>query len=110
MSEKKVALISGANKGIGLETGRQLGKLGYTILLGSRDALKGEVAARQLRDDGVDARVVKLDVVRQADIDAVAKLIASEFGKLDVLVNNAGAMIEKSWTKNSTSEMNSASR
>jgi NAD(P)-dependent dehydrogenase (short-subunit alcohol dehydrogenase family) len=104
MSEKKVALISGANKGIGLETGRQLGKLGYTILLGSRDALKGEVAARQLRDDGVDARVVKLDVVRQADIDAVAKLIASEFGKLDVLVNNAGAMIEKSWTKNSTSE------
>ncbi|AEU38121.1 SDR family oxidoreductase [Granulicella mallensis] len=104
MSEKKVALISGANKGIGLETGRQLGKLGYTILLGSRDALKGEVAARQLRGDGVDARVVKLDVVRQADIDAVAKLIASEFGKLDVLVNNAGAMIEKSWTKNSTSE------
>jgi NAD(P)-dependent dehydrogenase (short-subunit alcohol dehydrogenase family) len=104
MSEKKVALISGANKGIGLETGRQLGKLGYTILLGSRDALKGEVAARQLRDDGVDARVVKLDVVRQADIDAVAKLIANEFGKLDVLVNNAGAMIEKSWTKNSTSE------
>lgn len=104
MSGKKIALISGANKGIGLETGRQLGKLGYTVLLGSRDELKGEVAARQLRDDGVDARVVKLDVVRQADVDAVAKLIADEFGKLDVLVNNAGVMIEKSWTENSTSE------
>jgi NAD(P)-dependent dehydrogenase (short-subunit alcohol dehydrogenase family) len=104
MSEKKVALISGANKGIGLETGRQLGKLGYTVLLGSRDALKGEVAARQLRDDGVDARVVKLDVVKQADIDAVVKLVENEFGKLDALVNNAGVMIEKSWTKNSTSE------
>ncbi|WP_158820192.1 SDR family oxidoreductase [Granulicella sp. S156] len=104
MSEKKVALISGANKGIGFETGRQLGKLGYTVLLGSRDALKGEVAARQLRADGVDARVVKLDVVKQSDIDAVAKLVENEFGKLDVLVNNAGAMIEKSWTKNSTSE------
>ena len=104
MSETKVALISGANKGIGLETGRQLGKLGYTVLIGSRDALRGEVAARQLRDDGVDARVVKLDVVKQSDIDAAAAMIESEFGKLDVLVNNAGVMIEKGWTKNTTSE------
>jgi NAD(P)-dependent dehydrogenase (short-subunit alcohol dehydrogenase family) len=104
MSEVKVALISGANKGLGLETGRQLGKLGYTVLLGSRDALKGEVAARQLRDDGVDARVVKLDVVKQNDIDAAAAMIESEFGKLDVLVNNAGVMNEKGWTKNTTSE------
>jgi NAD(P)-dependent dehydrogenase (short-subunit alcohol dehydrogenase family) len=104
MSDVKVALISGANKGLGLETGRQLGKLGFTVLLGSRDALKGEVAARQLRDDGVDARVVKLDVVKQSDIDAAAAMIESEFGKLDVLVNNAGVMIEKGWTKNTTSE------
>jgi NAD(P)-dependent dehydrogenase (short-subunit alcohol dehydrogenase family) len=104
MSDVKVALITGANKGLGLETGRQLGKLGYTVLLGSRDALKGEVAARQLRDDGVDARVVKLDVVKQGDIDAAAAMIESEFGKLDVLVNNAGVMIEKGWTKNTTSE------
>ena len=64
MADAKIALISGANKGLGLETGRQLGKLGYTVLLGSRDALKGEVAARQLRHEGVDARVVKLDVGR----------------------------------------------
>jgi NAD(P)-dependent dehydrogenase (short-subunit alcohol dehydrogenase family) len=78
--------------------------LGYTVLLGSRDALKGEVAARQLRDDGVDARVVKLDVVKQSDIDAAAAMIESEFGKLDVLVNNAGVMIEKGWTQNTTSE------
>lgn len=104
MSDMKVALISGANKGLGLETGRQLGKLGYTVLLGSRDALKGEVAARQLRDDGVDARVLKLDVTKQADIDAAALEIENSFGKLDVLVNNAGVMIEKGWTKNTTSE------
>jgi NAD(P)-dependent dehydrogenase (short-subunit alcohol dehydrogenase family) len=104
MADGKVALISGANKGLGLETGRQLGKLGYTVLLGSRDALKGEVAARQLRHEGMDARVVKLDVCRQADIDAAAAMIAGEFGKLDVLVNNAGVMIEKGWTKNTTSE------
>jgi NAD(P)-dependent dehydrogenase (short-subunit alcohol dehydrogenase family) len=75
MSEVKVALITGANKGLGLETGRQLGKLGYTVLLGSRDVLKGEVAARQLRGDGVDARVVKLDVTKQADIDIAASQI-----------------------------------
>jgi NAD(P)-dependent dehydrogenase (short-subunit alcohol dehydrogenase family) len=104
MPETKVALITGANKGLGLETGRQLGKLGYTILLGSRDALKGEVAARQLRDDGVDARVLKLDVCKQTDIDAALSLIAGDFGHLDVLVNNAGVMIEKGWTKNTTSE------
>jgi len=104
MSDKKIALISGANKGIGLETARQLGKLGYTVLLGSRDALRGEVAARELRAEGLDARVVKLDVTRQSDIDAAAKLVSSEFGKLDVLVNNAGVMLEKGWTINSTSE------
>ena len=104
MSEKMVALISGANKGIGFETARQLGKLGYTVLLGSRDALKGEVAARQLRDEGLDARVVKLDVTRQGDIDAAVKLIEKDFGKLDVLVNNAGVMKEKGWTQNTTSE------
>jgi len=104
MSEAKVALITGANKGLGFETCRQLGRLGFTILLGSRDVLKGEVAARLLRSEGVDARVVKLDVNRQSDIDAVAKKVEAEFGKLDVLVNNAGVMIEKSWTKNSTSE------
>jgi NAD(P)-dependent dehydrogenase (short-subunit alcohol dehydrogenase family) len=104
MSEQKVALISGANKGIGFETARQLGKLGYTVLLGSRDALKGEVAARQLRGEGIDARVVKLDVTRQADIDAAVKLVEKDFGKLDALVNNAGVMLEKGWTQNTTSE------
>ena len=104
MSGVKVAMITGANKGLGLETGRQLGKLGYTVLLGSRDVLKGEVAARQLRDLSVDARVLKLDVTKQSDIDMAASQIESEFGKLDVLVNNAGVMIEKGWTKNTTSE------
>jgi NAD(P)-dependent dehydrogenase (short-subunit alcohol dehydrogenase family) len=104
MSEKKVALITGANKGLGLETARQLGKLGYTVLIGSRDPLKGEVAARLMRNEGIDVRVVKLDVNRQADIDAAAAMVESEFGRLDVLVNNAGVMIEKGWTKNTTSE------
>jgi NAD(P)-dependent dehydrogenase (short-subunit alcohol dehydrogenase family) len=104
MSEPKVALISGANKGLGLETARQLGKLGHVVLLGSRDALRGEVAARLLREDGIDARVVKLDVTKQTDIDYAAATVEAQFGKLDALVNNAGVMIEKGWTKNTTSE------
>lgn len=113
--QAKVALISGANKGLGLETARQLGRMGYTVLLGSRDALKGEIAARQLRgesrgghrvqgENNIDARVVKLDVNRQGDTDAAAAMIEREFGKLDALINNAGVMIEKGWTQNVTSE------
>ncbi len=91
---KKVALISGANKGIGLETARQLGKQGVTILLGARDLAKGEAAAAELKKEGIDARAVKLDVVNAADVKAVAEKIEREFGLLDVLVNNAGVAFE----------------
>ena len=106
MDEMGVVLISGANKGLGFETARQLGKMGYKVLLGSRDAEKGKTAAEQLRSEGLDVVAVKLDVTSQADIDAVALLIDEEFGGvLDVLVNNAGQMVEKSWTNNVTSEL-----
>ncbi len=100
---KKVALITGGNKGIGLETGRQLGKLGYAVMLGARDVLKGEAAAKLLRADGIDARAVKLDVTKSEDIAFVARIVEAKFGKLDVLVNNAGVMQEKGWTRNTTS-------
>lgn len=93
MSElAKVALITGANKGIGLETARQLGKLGVTILVGARDLKKGESAAEVLRGLGVDARAIKLDVVSEADRAAAAKHIEKEFGRLDILINNAAVM------------------
>ena len=91
---KKVALISGANKGIGFETARQLGQKGITVILGSRDLAKGETAAAQLKKEGIDARAVKLDVVNPADIKAVADTIAHDYGHLDILVNNAGIMLE----------------
>jgi NAD(P)-dependent dehydrogenase (short-subunit alcohol dehydrogenase family) len=92
----KVALISGGNKGIGLETARQLGKLGVTVVLGARDLAKGEAAAEELRAEGIDARAVKLDVVDAADIAASAAFVESEFGVLDILVNNAGTVTGES--------------
>jgi NAD(P)-dependent dehydrogenase (short-subunit alcohol dehydrogenase family) len=99
----KIALITGANKGIGLETARQLGKLGATILVGARDLAKGEEAAQVLRGAGVDARAIKLDVGNEADRTAAAKLIEKEYGRLDILINNAGVMLDAR-TGNETSK------
>ena len=93
-TQKKVALVTGGNKGIGLETARQLGKLGILVLIGSRDLAKGEAAAEELKKDGVDARAVKLDVDNSADYEAVKKLIEKDYGVLDILINNAGIMID----------------
>ncbi|MBC6430321.1 SDR family oxidoreductase [Nostoc sp. HG1] len=86
----KVALITGANKGIGYEIARQLGSKGATVLVGARDIKRGEEAANKLRLNEIDARSVQLDVTDQKTIDSARKQIESEFGKLDILVNNAG--------------------
>ncbi|HTD97218.1 MAG TPA: SDR family oxidoreductase [Edaphobacter sp.] len=95
MSEqKKIALITGANKGLGLETARQLGAQGITVLVGARDLAKGEAAVAELKKAGADARAVKLDVDDPADYAAVAKLIEKDYGVLDILVNNAAIMID----------------
>jgi NAD(P)-dependent dehydrogenase (short-subunit alcohol dehydrogenase family) len=95
MSEqKKVALITGANKGLGLETARQLGALGVTVLLGSRDKARGESAAATLQAESLDVRAVKLDVDDPADYEAVAELIEKDFGVLDILINNAGIQLD----------------
>ncbi len=96
----KVALITGANKGIGLETARQLGQLGITVLVGARDLAKGQKAADQLRSEGIDARSIQLDVVNQSHIAAAVTGIESDFGKLDILVNNAGVMVEDGFGPN----------
>jgi len=89
-----VALITGANKGIGLETARQLGALGITVLVAARDLKKGEAVAAELKKQGIDARALKLDVVDAGDRKAVAEVIGREFGRLDILVNNAGIASE----------------
>jgi len=86
----KVALITGANKGIGFEIARQLGAQGMIVLVGARDRARGEEAVKRLQSEGVEASAVHLDVTDQVMIDAAASYIDETYGKLDVLVNNAG--------------------
>jgi len=90
---KKVALITGANKGIGFEIARQLGTKDIIVLIGARDQTRGGEAARKLRSEGIDASAVHLDVTDQVMINTVASFIDETYGKLDVLVNNAGISI-----------------
>ncbi|MFC5181719.1 SDR family oxidoreductase [Actinomadura harenae] len=90
MSEKRIALITGANKGIGFETARRLGQEGMTVLVGSRSRERGEKAAAELSEAGLDARFVQLDVTDDQSVRDAAKWIEAEYGRLDVLVNNAG--------------------
>src|SRR5919107_3332315 len=87
MQDKPVALVTGANKGIGLQIAKDLAAHGLTVLVGSRKLENGETAAKSV---GEDAYAVQLDVTDQDSIDAAAERIQSEFGRLDVLVNNAG--------------------
>ena len=89
-SKEKVALITGANKGIGFEVARQLGKAGCTVVIGARNLALGEQAANTLRAENIEVRLVELDLDRRETITAAAKSIADEFGRLDILVNNAG--------------------
>jgi NAD(P)-dependent dehydrogenase (short-subunit alcohol dehydrogenase family) len=91
---KKIALITGANRGIGLETARQLGAQGVTVLLAARDLAKSEAAVATLKKEGVDARAIKLDVNNPADYAAAAKAIEKDFGVLDILINNAGIFLD----------------
>jgi NAD(P)-dependent dehydrogenase (short-subunit alcohol dehydrogenase family) len=94
MTDKKIALITGANKGIGKEIARQLGQQGIFVIIGARDKKKGQEAEKELRSQGMDVLTVKLDVTKQATIDAAALEIEKKFGKLDILVNNAGIGID----------------
>lgn len=91
----KVALITGANKGIGLEIARQLGKQGITVLVGARDQERRDAAAASLREQGIDAHPVALEITDQASVDAAASQITSQFGRLDILVNNAAILRDK---------------
>ena len=89
MTDNRVALVSGGNRGIGLEICRQLTDRGYTVVLGSRDEKRGQEAAEKL--DG-DVHAWQLDVADEESVNRLAESVEEEFGRLDVLVNNAGIM------------------
>jgi NAD(P)-dependent dehydrogenase (short-subunit alcohol dehydrogenase family) len=95
-TQNKVAFITGANKGIGFETARGLGELGITVVLDSRDAAKGRIAAETLRGEGVgNVEAVKFDVTRPGDHQDIVRYLDGRHGKLDILVNNAGVMLDQ---------------
>jgi len=88
----KIALITGANKGIGYELARQLAKEGVTVLVAARNAKLGEAAAAKLKADGADAHFLELDVTKRETIAKAAQTVRTQYGRLDILVNNAGVV------------------
>jgi len=104
-NESLVAVVTGANRGIGLEVVRQLARRGMRVVLGSRDLEKGEAAARSLslKQGTVFSR--QLDVTDQLSIDRLLRDVTADFGQLDVLVNNAGILYD-TWEQGITADLN----
>ena len=100
-NNKRVALVTGSAHGIGLEVCRQLAAQGMTVLLTARDLAKAAAAAQSIAGDGLDIRPRALDVTQDASVQALVAAVESEFGTLDVLVNNAAAYVN--WTETATS-------
>ncbi|MEV4176064.1 SDR family oxidoreductase [Nonomuraea sp. NPDC049709] len=90
-----IALVTGANKGLGLATARQLADRGCTVLLGSRDAERGAKAAGELAEAGLAVRPVRIDITDDASVAEAAAFVDREYGRLDVLVNNAGVLVRR---------------
>lgn len=88
--DRRIALVTGANRGIGLAVCRQLATSGVTVLLGARDAVAGEHAAGSLRAEGLDVHAMRVDTVDPQSFESTREHIAREFGRLDILVNNVG--------------------
>jgi NAD(P)-dependent dehydrogenase (short-subunit alcohol dehydrogenase family) len=94
-SKRKIALVTGGNRGLGYETCRQLAQLGLTVLLGARDLTKGKSAAYQLNErEDLDVKFYQLDVSNQKSIYNIAKEVEQQFGRLDILVNNAAILYD----------------
>jgi NAD(P)-dependent dehydrogenase (short-subunit alcohol dehydrogenase family) len=89
-ASNRIALVTGANKGIGLEIARQLAQAGVSVIIGARDAERADAAVTDLSSQGLDVTSVQLDLLDEASIAAAAATISNEHGRLDILVNNAG--------------------
>ncbi|MFN6567842.1 SDR family oxidoreductase [Dendronalium sp. ChiSLP03b] len=98
---KKVAVVTGGNRGLGFEASQQLAKKGYQVILTSRDEAKGKAAAQELQSEGLDVISHPLDVTSDDSSRKLAEFIRQQFGKLDVLVNNAGIYIDNQAGSNS---------
>ena len=95
MAEQRIALVTGGNRGIGLEVSRQLAGLGIKVILGSRDAARGVAAAKELVAEGLPVETHQLDVSSAKSISECMNWVRLDVGRLDILVNNAGIMIEE---------------
>jgi NAD(P)-dependent dehydrogenase (short-subunit alcohol dehydrogenase family) len=93
-NDVKVAFITGGNRGIGWETARELGRQGIHVVIGARDAEAGKRAVGQLRELGITADAVRYDAADPATDQAAFAYFEREFGKLDILVHNAGVLLE----------------
>ena len=98
----KIALVTGANKGIGFETAKQLAQHGIKVLLGARNEVEGKKAAEDLRNLALDVTFIKLDISESSDIEIVKTYIENEFGVLDILINNAAVFLDSAWFGNNT--------
>jgi len=94
-NHKKIALVTGANRGLGLEVCRQLGQKDITVLLGARDQASGQHAVDRLKAEGIDAHLILLDIADAESILKAAQLVAGQFERLDILVNNAGIQAQQ---------------
>lgn len=102
---KKIALVTGGNQGIGFEICRQLGQAGVRVLVGARNAERGGEAARLLNAEGGDAACIRMDVTDASQVSAAAEDIARSCGRLDILVNNAGVLLPESRPGESDAEL-----
>ena len=95
MTETRVALVSGGNRGIGLEIARQLARAGIIVAIGSRNAAEGQIAADHLKSEGLEPVVVPLDVTRDDSVTAAIDQLDDLFGRCDILVNNSGILLDR---------------
>jgi NAD(P)-dependent dehydrogenase (short-subunit alcohol dehydrogenase family) len=103
-TEKKVAFITGGNRGIGLETARQLAQTGVKVVIGSRNPEAGKAAAEKLKAEGLDVEAIRFDITKSADYKEAYDYFDKKYGKLDILINNAGV-----WTEGKIGSPNNAS-
>lgn len=95
MKGEKIAFITGANRGIGFETARQLGEKGIKVIVGARDKAKGEEAVQKLKDQGVEAIAFPFDIDQISNHKKIYEYLDKNFGKLDILINNAGVLLDR---------------